>query len=126
MTLTEIFSILFIHWVGDFILQTDYDAKNKSTSISALLRHTVSYSFIIFFTIGILHGVMTKTGESNFWFCVIFTLITFISHTITDYYTSKLNKYLWEKGDVHNFFVSVGGDQILHYLQLFSLYYYLK
>lgn len=55
-----------------------------------------------------------------------FWLITFIAHTITDYFTSRLNSKLWSEGKVHNFFVSVGFDQVLHYVQLFTTYYLLK
>jgi hypothetical protein len=51
-----------------------------------------------------------------------FGFITFIFHTITDYFTSRLNSKLWKKGDVHNFFVSIGFDQVLHYVQLFLTY----
>ena len=53
---------------------------------------------------------------------ISFFFITFLSHTITDYFTSRINKKLWEKGDTHNFFVFVGLDQILHYFQLFLTY----
>jgi hypothetical protein len=56
----------------------------------------------------------------------LFVLITFIAHTITDYFTSRLNSKLWQQGKVHNFFISVGFDQVLHYIQLFTTYYLLK
>jgi len=56
------------------------------------------------------------------WSGTKFVLITFVAHTITDYFTSRLNAKLWAKGDVHNFFVSVGFDQVLHYVQLFVTY----
>ena len=55
-------------------------------------------------------------------FAWYFVIITFICHTVTDYFTSRLNSKLWAKGDVHNFFVSVGFDQVLHYAQLFLTY----
>jgi hypothetical protein len=55
-----------------------------------------------------------------------FSTLTFIFHWSTDYVTSRLNSKLWAKGDVHNFFVSVGFDQVLHYAQLFLTYYLLK
>ena len=80
---------------------------------------------------------------------VIFAGITFICHTITDYFTSRLNSKLWAKATywgsdemkrlypidcpenkhgkyVHNFFVSIGFDQVLHYIQLFLTYSLLK
>jgi hypothetical protein len=56
----------------------------------------------------------------------LFVWITFLSHTIQDYFTSRLNSRLWAKGDTHNFFVSIGWDQVLHYTQLLLTYYYLK
>jgi hypothetical protein len=62
----------------------------------------------------------------SFHFSFYFWLITFVCHTITDYFTSRLNSRLWAKGDVHNFFVSIGFDQVLHYVQLFTTYYLLK
>jgi len=55
----------------------------------------------------------------------LFLPITFVAHTITDYFTSRLNSKLWVEGKVHYFFVAVGGDQILHYVQLFTTYYLL-
>jgi len=36
-----------------------------------------------------------------------------------------INAKLWAKGDVHNFFVSIGFDQVLHYIQLFITFKYL-
>jgi hypothetical protein len=62
----------------------------------------------------------------NLKILLLFPIITFIAHTITDYFTSRLNAKLWAKGNVHNFFVSIGFDQYLHYLQLFITYSLLK
>lgn len=111
-----VFGILFLHWIFDFVLQSDEDAKGKSTSIKHLLNHTSIYS-ILWFNICILY--VAYTGQYQMF---LFAPITFLIHTITDYYTSKLNKYLWERGDSHNFFVSVGFDQWLHTLQLLLTY----
>lgn len=120
-TLVIIFAILIIHWVADFMLQTNEQAKGKSSDMGCLLAHTSSYTLLWFFCItpySLIIGVSAVLP-------IIFCAITFFMHTITDYYTSRLNKYLWEKKDVHNFFVSVGGDQILHYMQLFLTFYLL-
>ena len=123
MSLFEIFSIIIIHFIADFVLQTDEQAKTKSSDNYSLLLHTISYSgfwlfigFIIAMTTDI-ELVQTKT--------FVFVLITFICHTITDYFTSRLNKKLWESNQVHNFFVGIGFDQVLHYIQLFLTYYYI-
>jgi hypothetical protein len=117
MTLIEILSILTIHWFADFVMQTDKQAKGKSKNWDDLLSHTISYSSIWLF-ISIFYGLVL----SNHHYLIFFAPITFITHTITDYFTSRLNSRLWAKGDVHNFFVSVGFDQVLHYLQLFLTY----
>lgn len=108
--------ILFIHWIADFVFQTDYQAKNKSKSISALIDHTLTYTACWIIPIGIV-GAATHHPPILF-----FLLITFICHTITDFYTSKLNASLWEEGKVHWFFVSVGFDQFLHFVQLLITY----
>jgi hypothetical protein len=74
--------------------------------------------------------VLFWVGPFNFVGAVVlafvFSFITFGAHWFTDYYTSRLNSKLWSKGDVHNFFVNVGFDQVLHYIQLFGIYLLLK
>ncbi len=72
-------------------------------------------------------GMMKEgaTTEWIVWSTLYFCMITLITHTITDYFTSRLNSKLWAGGKVHYFFVSVGFDQVLHYGQLFLTYHYL-
>jgi hypothetical protein len=124
LTLIEIFSIIIIHWVADFVLQTDKQAKGKSKNWNDLLSHTFTYSITFFGLLSFLNPLFNV--GLTFYMGFYFFLITFICHTITDYFTSRLNSRLWAKGDVHNFFVSVGFDQVLHYIQLFLTYYLLK
>lgn len=125
MNLIEIFSIIIIHWFADFVLQTDEQARGKSKSWDALLNHTFVYS-CVWYVIYILFMTFTEGKAFPIWSGMKFFLITFACHTFTDYFTSRLNSRLWEKGKVHNFFVSVGFDQVLHYVQLFLTYYILK
>lgn len=116
MTTIEIISIIIIHWLADFVLQTDEMAKGKSTSNTWLLKHTASYSIIWVVVGAIIYPV------SEFDSVMQFGIITLITHTITDYFTSRLNSKLWKEGKVHQFFVSIGFDQVLHYAQLFITY----
>lgn len=121
------FIIIFIHWIADFVLQTDWQAQNKSKSNFALLSHTSNYSLVWLLPMCLVFGVM-KEGETTewiFWSSIYFGMITFVVHTVTDYFTSRLNSKLWSAGKVHYFFVSVGFDQVLHYGQLFLTYYFL-
>lgn len=138
MNLIEIFSIILIHWFADFVLQTDKQAKGKSKNWTDLLSHTFTYSLVWLFVGFCIYLKQFKPYNSlhnaimnDYWkhyipLGLLFVLITFICHTITDYFTSRLNSKLWAKEDVHNFFVSVGFDQVLHYMQLFITYYLLK
>jgi uncharacterized membrane protein YciS (DUF1049 family) len=121
------FIIIFIHWIADFVLQTDWQAQNKSKNNFALLSHTSNYSLVWLLPMCLVFGKMKEgaTTEWIIWSTFYFGMITLVAHTITDYFTSRLNSKLWSAGKVHYFFVSVGFDQVLHYGQLFLTYYYL-
>lgn len=128
MTTIEILSILLIHWIADFVCQTDKMATGKSKNWTDLLHHTGVYSAIWFIPIlgmfvfyGTLENIPLLVQK-----CIAFCLITLICHTATDYFTSRLNSKLWADKKVHYFFVSIGFDQWLHYVQLFLTYQYLK
>lgn len=118
MNVTFILSVLFIHWIADFVCQSHEQSIKKSTSMIALIEHTFTYTCIwAVFILG--YGTYNLLSLDLLWFLPI----TFCTHTITDYYTSRVNKMLWidaEKSkNAHNFFVSIGFDQWLHYAQLF-------
>jgi hypothetical protein len=122
MSLIVIFTIILVHWFGDFVIQTDEQAKNKSKDNSFLLAHVSSYSITWLFimpTVFLFSGLSIIGVHKS---VLLFLSITFVTHFITDYFTSRLNSKLLAKGDVHNFFVSVGFDQVLHYVQLFLTY----
>jgi hypothetical protein len=119
------FLIIVIHWIADFVMQTDKMAKGKSNNSFDLIHHTATYSAFWMICIQFLWNQNHNT-EWVLLTTLKFTLITFISHTIQDYFTSRLNSKLWAKGDVHNFFVSIGFDQVLHYAQLFLTFYILN
>jgi len=51
--------------------------------------------------------------------------ITFITHWVTDYFTSKWTSRLWEEKQVHNFFVVIGLDQLIHATSLLITFNYL-
>lgn len=125
MSVEIILAILFIHWFADFVLQTDWQAKNKSSNGIALLSHTLAYTavwWIMATFYCVLNYVDINDGKTAFKFMVLFPAVTFICHTVTDYFTSRLNTKLWNSKEVHWFFVGVGFDQWLHYLQLFLTY----
>lgn len=120
-------ALVTIHFIADFLLQTDWMAVNKSKDWRALLAHTGVYSvcFLPFYGVG-------------------FALVTFVLHTLTDAITSRVTSRLWFfkredgiwaqaeytqpkhgrtlvnpwspiEGVRHWFFVVIGADQLIHY-----------
>jgi hypothetical protein len=88
--------VVWLHFLGDFILQSDKMAQNKSKSIKWLSAHVCVYTIPL-----LLLG----------W---KFALINGLAHWVVDFFTSKATTKLWEKKEVHYFFVVVGADQALH------------
>jgi hypothetical protein len=62
------------------------------------------------------------TVVGAFFMAALFSAVTFVGHTATDYITSRCSKKYFSKNDYHNGFVVIGFDQILHYLQLYFTY----
>lgn len=95
-----IYLVFIVHWIADFILQTDKMATNKSTSFRWLSSHVAAYTLCLM-----------PFGPK-------FALVNGASHMVVDFFTSRATSYLWKKGDRHNFFVVIGFDQLLHALVL--------
>lgn len=111
ISFTWFIGILLVHYVADFLLQTDEQAKNKATSTKALFNHVLTYSLV-------WTGFIALTWLSLIP-SLLFGIITFISHYITDYFTSKKVKKYFDAGNPHDAFIVIGFDQILHYVQLY-------
>ena len=108
--------ILVIHFLADFGLQTHEQATLKGSSNKWLFYHVGVYSLIWLICSLIFFG--------EIWNAILFSLITFIFHYATDWTTSRIGKPFWEKKDLHNGFVIVGFDQVLHYIQLYYTFKY--
>lgn len=130
-------ALLWMHFIGDFLLQTDWMATNKSKSWGALAAHCFVYAF------SVSAVAATLLGVPGGWFLVI----TFVTHFITDAVTSRITSRLWfiglyprpnedlyrdegelyyggfthyarMQGNRHWFFVVIGIDQLIHYVTL--------
>lgn len=117
---TVIIFILLLHFFADFVVQTHEDAINKSTSVKHLFSHVWEYS--VFITLIMSVYAFAAGGALLLGHALLFGAITFVSHFITDYFTSRANTKLWKSGNVHNFFVGIGFDQWLHAVQLILTY----
>ncbi len=115
-------SLLVAHFVGDWLLQTNWQALNKSKNNEALTRHVLVYS-LCFIPWGL--------GFASF---------TFLSHWVTDYFTSRIGAKLWfieldgnyapnlfdfAKVDMRKrgrFWTMIGFDQLIHFIALALTY----
>lgn len=90
--------ILFAHWVADFVCQSDYMAKGKSSSNLILGQHILVYTAVI--------ALMTLNP--------LFALVNGAIHFVVDYFTSRASSKLYKAGQIHWFFVVIGFDQFIH------------
>ena len=90
--------VVWAHWIGDFVLQSDQMARMKSKSNFWLLFHTGVYTVVLLALFG--------------W---KYALINGVAHTVVDYFTSRFNAKMWEKKEIHWFFTGIGFDQACHY-----------
>lgn len=134
MAVSTVLALLAVHFVADFLLQSDWMALNKSKRWDALTLHVAVYA-ACFLPFGI-----------------VFALVTFTAHFVQDAITSRINARFWFfdmampvhwpsrrdpngpavphyaalGGNRHWFFVGIGADQLLHYVQLVMLAEWLR
>lgn len=116
---------MVLHWFADFFCQTEKMALGKSTNLEDLLMHVAAYSGIMSIAT-LLYVFIADLSEFHAFKLGVGVAITFVFHLFTDYYTSKAHKLLWDNKKTHEFFTSIGFDQLLHYSQLFLTFYFVK
>ena len=116
-----IISLLFFHWIADFIVQTRYQAENKNESEEALFIHCVTYSLVLtmglFISVIIIKGIILTAIQLSLFYMSIYIL-----HFITDFITSRVTTYYYKTGKMKKFWVVIGFDQWLHVVQILFIY----
>ena len=112
--------ILFVHWIADFVLQSDKQAKGKATNIKELFNHVWAYS-LVWLIVGIYYALYLGDDYTD-WAVTAFYVITFFTHFVTDFVTSKWVKHYFDQNKYHEGFVVIGLDQFLHVTQLILTY----
>ena len=103
----DILLLVWLHWISDFVFQTDNMAMNKSSSIKWLSIHIGVYMIPFF------------------WFGWQFALINGALHWVTDFFTSKWSGYYCKAGKIGLQFKVIGLDQAIHLTCLLGTYYWL-
>lgn len=120
--------MLAVHFIGDFLFQSNWMALNKSRRVLPLLAHVSAY------TAAFVPMALALFPQAHHM--VGFLLLTFGLHVLVDAVTSRITQALWfvdlERCDSvirqdgfpywvsfndikrHWFFVVIGFDQLLH------------
>ena len=136
LELVLVLQIVFAHWVSDFVLQSGWMATNKSKNWRALLAHVATYTAsmtVLMFIMAILlsdtvikfnmiNGIILAMTPSAY---MAWILLNGVLHLITDAITSRITYKLWGRSKMHEFFVVVGFDQMIHYTCLFVTLWYM-
>lgn len=104
--LLRLFALFALHWLGDFVWQTDEMAIKKSSDNYWLFAHCAVYSMVFI------------------WLGFTFWILNFAIHFHVDYVTSRINARLWANNRRHEFFMMIGLDQLIHIATLMALFYY--
>ena len=88
--------LVWVHFVADFVLQSDSMALNKSKNNAWLFAHSFVYGF------------------SFLWWGWEFAAMIGIAHFHVDWVTSRGTAWLWQAEKRHWFFALIGFDQALH------------
>jgi hypothetical protein len=108
--------LFIIHFLADFGLQTSKQAEMKSKSNLYLFYHVGVYSMVWFISMYGFSGDILGT--------LVFSLVTFWTHFVIDWVTSRISSNFFSEKDYHNGFVTIGFDQSLHCIQLILSYHY--
>lgn len=100
MLINKLILIFFMHYIGDFLLQTRWMGENKSKNMKALLFHILVYTLWLF-----------PLG-------VEFAIANGILHLITDFITSRLSSRAYKNNNMSQFWAIIGADQLIHIVTL--------
>ena len=125
LPLATLLSIVWAHFMGDFVWQSDAMAQGKSKDWGALSAHVLAYACALF---------MMSLPAATFGQAASFVLVNAALHFVVDAGTSRWTAYLYGKMEAekaagaptrpkhmfapvsarHQFFCVIGFDQAIH------------
>lgn len=113
----ELFVVLLVgHWIADYLLQTDYQARQKTIQWNSLLIHCLIYTFVLSLLMFFING----------YFNWATSFLIFISHVvidkgkITDMWAKKV-KRIEDSNSMEAYLVKMQIDQVFHYSIIFII-----
>jgi hypothetical protein len=115
--------LIFVHWLSDFVLQSRNMGERKGKDNFWLTLHVLVYSFATIFCWSLVFPLIKiPISAERMWLSF---MIMFAAHWITDYITSRVTGNFYSQQRWYGFFTTIGFDQVLHYIQLFTIYNYI-
>ena len=109
LPLSFVLLVLAVHWIGDYLFQTNAIADHKGKSLLWLGLHVLIYSLTL-----IVFAFFVFTWQKAFQY----VLINGVFHFITDLLTSKLHSRF--RNNPRIFYPVMGFDQLIHTVTLVS------
>ena len=104
MEINIILKIIWLHFISDFLLQSDWMAVNKSNNSFALGIH------------GFIYGIPFLIIDP------IYSILNMLLHFLIDGISSQLTTHFYKNEQRHWFFVTIGADQAIHFTILILTY----
>lgn len=105
-------TLLFAHFVGDFLLQTRWMADNKSKHTGALALHVLVYTMTLVAALRLIWATWQPPPPQAQLFQ--FFALNFTAHLIIDAFASQIRDHFHEKGRIHALFAVIGFEQFAH------------
>jgi hypothetical protein len=124
----DLIFLAIIHYIGDFVCQTRYMANNKSKHVKVLISHVLTYTACVaisYMWIWKIVDVLNCEVYHSYIPGLFFIFVNMSLHFITDFCTSKLTSYYYERGKERPFFLVIGLDQLIHIVTFYITYYYI-
>lgn len=106
MTTIFVLSLIIMHFIFDWWLQTNNQAMNKSSDNLVLTHHVLIYFIGLW--------LWAEFFEVSHWWIIL----NGVMHWITDWLTSRGNVYLYKKYNRSGLFKGIAFDQMIHFITL--------
>lgn len=120
MSWVEVFAVLVVsHLVGDFLLQTDWQARNKERGLGGdPVRRRALLSHVVIYTAAFLPALVWIGIETSAAWAVAITIVIVVPHLIQDD-RRLLDAYIARvKGEAESSGLRIAVDQAFHVLFL--------